>query len=113
MSIASRATLRASRLASLLLPLVANGNGPGPSQAQLPGPSAVPGRENPDKSGTRGPILEIDHVHDLALEGPDHPAQMIALCPNCHAVKTRGRSREELRPILLEAARKKHDEWAG
>jgi 5-methylcytosine-specific restriction protein A len=36
---------------------------------------------------------------------------MIALCPNCHAIKTRGSTREELRPVLLEAAREKHDEW--
>lgn len=71
--------------------------------------------ENPRCAGdiqdltTRGePILEIDHVRDLALGGPDHPAQMIALCPNCHAIKTRGRTREELRPILLEAARLHH-----
>ncbi len=54
------------------------------------------------------PILEIDHVQDLALGGPDHPAQMIALCPNCHAIKTRGRTREELRPVLLQAARNHH-----
>jgi 5-methylcytosine-specific restriction enzyme A len=74
--------------------------------------------ENPRSAGdvqdrtVRGePILEVDHVRDLALGGPDQPAQMIALCPNCHAIKTRGRTREELRPVLLEAARKKHDEW--
>jgi 5-methylcytosine-specific restriction protein A len=54
------------------------------------------------------PILEIDHVQDLALGGPDRPAQMIALCPNCHATKTRGRTREELRPVLLQAARNHH-----
>jgi 5-methylcytosine-specific restriction protein A len=57
------------------------------------------------------PILEVDHIRDLALGGADHPAQMIALCPNCHAIKTRGRTREELRPVLLEAARQKHHEW--
>ena len=57
------------------------------------------------------PILEIDHIHDLALGGRDHPAQMIALCPNCHAIKTRGSTREELRPVLLEAARQNHEEW--
>ena len=54
------------------------------------------------------PILEIDHVYDLALGGPYHPVQMIALCPNCHATKTRGRTREELRPVLLQAARNHH-----
>jgi 5-methylcytosine-specific restriction enzyme A len=61
-----------------------------------------------DRTDRGEPILEIDHVHDLALGGPDHPAQMIALCPNCHAIKTRGSSREELRPVLLEAARHHH-----
>ena len=58
------------------------------------------------------PILEIDHVQDLALGGSDYPAQMIALCPNCHAIKTRGSTREELRPVLLEAARQKHQKWS-
>jgi 5-methylcytosine-specific restriction protein A len=54
------------------------------------------------------PILEVDHIHDLAQGGPDHPEQMIALCPNCHAVKTRGRTRNELRPVLLAAAQQQH-----
>jgi 5-methylcytosine-specific restriction protein A len=57
------------------------------------------------------PILEVDHVHDLALGGLDHPVQMIALCPNCHAIKTRGRTRGELVPVLLAAARQRHVEW--
>ena len=55
------------------------------------------------------PILEIDHIHDLALGGPDDPAQMIALCPNCHAIKTRGRTREQLRALLLATARQQHE----
>jgi 5-methylcytosine-specific restriction enzyme A len=61
-----------------------------------------------DRTDSGEPILEIDHVQDLALGGADHPAQMIALCPNCHATKTRGRTREELRPVLLQAARNHH-----
>ncbi len=55
------------------------------------------------------PILEVDHIHDLASGGPDNPVQMIALCPNCHEIKTRGQTREELRPILLAAARRRHE----
>jgi 5-methylcytosine-specific restriction protein A len=35
-------------------------------------------------------ILEVDHIVDLALEGPDTPSNMIALCPNCHKAKTYG-----------------------
>jgi predicted HNH restriction endonuclease len=56
------------------------------------------------------PILEIDHIHDLAKDGPDDPIQMIALCPNCHAVKTRSRDREQLRQRLFEVARQRHQD---
>lgn len=55
-------------------------------------------------------ILEIDHVQDLALGGPDKPHQMIALCPNCHAVKTRGRSRGQLQAELIAIAERRHRE---
>jgi len=53
-------------------------------------------------------ILEVDHVQDLAKGGLDEPGQMIALCPNCHAIKTRGRSREDLRQKLLIVAEQRH-----
>jgi 5-methylcytosine-specific restriction protein A len=56
------------------------------------------------------PILEVDHVQDLAKGGPDQPEQMIALCPNCHAIKTRGRTRERLRDELFTVARQRHEE---
>ena len=55
-------------------------------------------------------ILEVDHIHDLALGGPDDPSQMIALCPNCHAIKTRGSTRHGLKKVLLQEARRRHDE---
>jgi 5-methylcytosine-specific restriction protein A len=32
----------------------------------------------------RGPFLEVHHVYRLADGGPDHPAAVIAICPNCH-----------------------------
>jgi 5-methylcytosine-specific restriction protein A len=35
---------------------------------------------------------------------------MIALCPNCHAIKTHGRTREQLRQELLTIARQRHTE---
>jgi 5-methylcytosine-specific restriction protein A len=31
-----------------------------------------------------GPYLECHHVHRLADGGPDHPKNVVALCPNCH-----------------------------
>jgi 5-methylcytosine-specific restriction protein A len=30
------------------------------------------------------PYLEPHHITRLADEGPDHPARVIGLCPNCH-----------------------------
>jgi 5-methylcytosine-specific restriction protein A len=67
-------------------------------------------RHRPFGLSCRGdPILEIDHIHDLALGGPDNPVQMIALCPNCHAIKTRGRTREQLREVLLVVAKERHN----
>ncbi|MFJ9648965.1 HNH endonuclease [Streptomyces sp. NPDC101206] len=53
----------------------------------------------------------MDHIQEITKEGRDHPVQMAALCPNCHAVKTRGQSRETLRTVLLEKARTAHAEW--
>ncbi|MFE7973556.1 HNH endonuclease [Streptomyces shenzhenensis] len=61
-----------------------------------------------DVTDRKQPILEVDHVVDLALGGRDHPSQMVALCPNCHAVKTRGSTRETLREILLKVAMERH-----
>ncbi|MDB4873494.1 MAG: endonuclease, partial [Gemmatimonadales bacterium] len=65
----------------------------------------------PDLTVRGEPILEVDHVNDLAGGGRDYPVQMIALCPNCHAVKTRGRTREHLRATLLTAAHERHERW--
>jgi 5-methylcytosine-specific restriction protein A len=62
-----------------------------------------------DLTESGDPILEIDHIHDLAQGGPDDPVQMIALCPNCHAIKTRGRTREQLRAQLLATASERHE----
>ncbi|SDS54991.1 HNH endonuclease [Streptomyces sp. TLI_053] len=56
-------------------------------------------------------ILEVDHVRRLAEGGRDHPSQMVALCPNCHAMKERGSCREELVRVLLVVAREAHGRW--
>ncbi len=54
------------------------------------------------------PILEVDHVNDLGRGGQDTPETMIALCPNCHALKTRGSNRHSLRKELLVVAGSRH-----
>jgi len=53
---------------------------------------------------TGDPILQVDHVHELGQGGEDHPRNMIALCPNCHAVKTYGAGRAELSAQLAQVA---------
>jgi 5-methylcytosine-specific restriction protein A len=56
----------------------------------------------PAESNRRGePILDVDHIKDLALGGDDHPRNMAALCPNCHACKTRGANAARWRRELL------------
>jgi hypothetical protein len=54
------------------------------------------------------PLLHVDHILDLGSYGPDDPRNMIALCPNCHEVKTLGTSRYQLSKELAEIARQRH-----
>ncbi|WP_397428105.1 HNH endonuclease [Pseudarthrobacter sulfonivorans] len=60
----------------------------------------------PNRGGE--PILDVDHVQDLARGGEDHPRNMIALCPNCHAVKTRGANEAQRRRVLGRVAQAAH-----
>lgn len=41
-------------------------------------------REKAPFDTKNGPFLECHHVHRLADGGPDHPKNVVALCPNCH-----------------------------
>ena len=41
------------------------------------------GREAPFMS-REGPFLEVHHVYRVADGSPDHPACVVAICPNCH-----------------------------
>jgi 5-methylcytosine-specific restriction enzyme A len=59
------------------------------------------------------PILQVDHVRDLAKGGADLPWNMLALCPNCHALKTYGVNRERLTRLFRQTARRLHDEAIG
>ncbi|MFH9424964.1 HNH endonuclease [Streptomyces sp. NPDC017529] len=53
-------------------------------------------------------LLEVDHIDDHAKHGEDLPRSMIALCPNCHALKTRGTVTEEFRETLRATALTNH-----
>ncbi|MFD4948388.1 HNH endonuclease [Streptomyces sp. NPDC058409] len=55
-------------------------------------------------------LLEVDHIDDHAKGGEDLPKAMIALCPNCHALKTRGTVTDEFRALLRATALARHQE---
>jgi 5-methylcytosine-specific restriction protein A len=54
------------------------------------------------------PMLDVDHIQDLGLGGDDHPLNMAALCPNCHACKTRGANARQWRAELKAIVKEKH-----
>lgn len=65
---------------------------------------------HPTELTTAGqPILQVDHVVELAEGGVDLPINMIALCPNCHALKTYGVNRNSLRRQLKNRAKELHE----
>ena len=63
----------------------------------------------PAELNNRGqPILDVDHIEDLGRGGADHPSNMAALCPNCHACKTRGANQHRWRVELKKVADSAH-----
>ena len=56
----------------------------------------------PFLTGTEQPYLEAHHIHKLSDGGPDHPASVAALCPNCHRKAHFGVEREEVNNELLQ-----------
>lgn len=56
-----------------------------------------------------GPFLECHHVYRLADGGPDHPNNVVALCPNCHRRVHYARDAEifnnQLKTVAVEAER--------
>lgn len=52
------------------------------------------------------PYLEAHHIHKLSDGGPDHPASVAALCPNCHRQAHFGAGQAILNNALLECVRR-------
>ncbi|WP_437114917.1 HNH endonuclease signature motif containing protein [Streptomyces flaveolus] len=67
----------------------------------------------PYRTTTGEPLLEVDHIDNHAAGGRDYPSAMIALCPNCHANKTRGADQDELRQRLRVVALRRHRALRG
>ncbi|MFB6177259.1 MAG: HNH endonuclease, partial [Halobaculum sp.] len=56
-----------------------------------------------DRTTTDGePYLEVHHLHRLSDDGPDHPDNVIALCPTCHARVHHGSDGDEFNEQLIE-----------
>ena len=61
------------------------------------------------EAAARGPVLDVDHIQDLGRGGEDDPRNMVALCPNCHACKTRGAESARWRRELRDIAQRAHE----
>ncbi|WP_348641094.1 HNH endonuclease signature motif containing protein [Martelella sp. HB161492] len=51
------------------------------------------------------PYLEPHHLRRLSDGGPDHPAHVISLCPNCHRRVHFGRDATEYNQSLVTRMR--------
>ncbi|MFJ9967325.1 HNH endonuclease signature motif containing protein [Streptomyces avermitilis] len=118
--LAQNAEANANRLQELKKPSLADRYVRGPSARAAVIRRSQDSCESPECAGhpkertTAGqPILQVDHIKDLAKGGPDLPWNMIALCPNCHALKTYGVNREKLGRLLAATARRLHIEALG
>lgn len=56
----------------------------------------------PFKTNDDEPYLEVHHVTRVSDDGPDHPDNVIALCPNCHAEVHNGKNGDGLNQRLRE-----------
>ena len=54
---------------------------------------------------SQGPYLECHHLHRVADGGPDHPENVIALCPNCHRRAHYAKDAARFNAQLVEVAK--------
>jgi 5-methylcytosine-specific restriction protein A len=48
------------------------------------------------------PFLEVHHIFSLADDGPDHPINVAAICPNCHREAHYGKDKQTLKDKLAQ-----------
>lgn len=64
------------------------------------------GHQAPFTTSKGEPFLEAHHIRRKADQGPDHPAWMVAICPNCHRRVHLGIDGAEYNAHLLSVAQK-------
>ena len=67
------------------------------------------GREAPFLDEDGSPFLEVHHITRLSDGGPDHVANVAAVCPNCHREAHHGERADELNRTLLNRIRAKEE----
>ncbi|WP_079990749.1 HNH endonuclease signature motif containing protein [Haloarcula sp. CBA1127] len=60
------------------------------------------GKDAPFISNDGNPYLEVHHLHRRSDGGPDHPDNVIALCPNCHRRVHHGKDGAEFNETLVK-----------
>lgn len=60
------------------------------------------GEEAPFDGVDGEPFLEVHHLHRQSDGGPDHPDNVIALCPNCHRRVHYGKDGDEFNEELID-----------
>ncbi len=70
--------------------------------------------ENCDKNApflnSKGfPFLEVHHIFSLSDDGPDHPLNVAAICPNCHREAHYGENMIELKKFLATKIEEKEN----
>lgn len=62
-------------------------------------------QDAPFKTDAGKKYLEVHHITKVSDDGPDHPDNVIALCPNCHSEVHNGQKGSQLNEKLREKAK--------
>lgn len=68
-------------------------------------------RPAPFRDKHNNPFLEVHHIRRLADDGPDHPKNVAALCPNCHRRAHCGGDQREFKEKLLRFVARAEKLW--
>jgi len=69
------------------------------------------GEDAPFVNSNNIPFLEVHHIFSLADDGPDHPINVAAICPNCHREAHYGQDMQTLKDNLSEKIKVKESEF--
>lgn len=69
------------------------------------------GEDAPFVNSNNIPFLEVHHIFSLADDGPDHPINVAAICPNCHREAHYGQDMQTLKDKLSEKIKVKESEF--